>query len=226
MKKPVNFDEYTETYNSLLTQQTRFFATNEEYFSNYKVAIVRDKVRPPPARILEFGCGIGRNIRYLREAFPDAEIMGSDISAKSLEMARSENKGIRFWREGVDEQPGNQPFDLIFVAGVFHHILPVQRVAVATTLFSRLKPGGSLFVFEHNPFNPVTRHIVNNCPYDEDAVLLTPSELSKVLRKGGLRIDDQAFALFFPPRLKALLGVERLFGWLPLGGQYWIRATR
>ncbi|SAL14008.1 methyltransferase type 12 [Caballeronia udeis] len=226
MKKPVNFDEYTETYNSLLTQQTRFFASGEEYFSHYKVAIVRDEVKSPPARILEFGCGIGRNIRYLRDAFPDAEIMGSDISAKSLEMARSENEGVRFWCEGVDEQPDNQQFDLIFVAGVFHHIPPAQRADVATTLFSRLTPGGSLFVFEHNPFNPVTRRIVDNCPYDEDAVLLTPRNLSNVLRQGGLRVERQAFALFFPPRLKALLGLEPFLGWLPLGGQYWVKATR
>jgi trans-aconitate methyltransferase len=160
MKKPVNFDEYTDTYNSLLTQQTSFFSSSEEYFSSYKVSIVRGEVKSSPARILEFGCGIGRNIRYLRNVFPDAEIMGSDISAKSLEMARLENKGVKFWCEGVDEQPVDQQFDLIFVAGVFHHIPPAQRTAAAATLFSRLSPGGALFVFEHNPFNPVTRRIV------------------------------------------------------------------
>lgn len=226
MKNSVNFDDFTENYNSLLTEKTSFFATSEEYFASYKVSIVRDETKRSPPRILEFGCGIGRNIRYLRDAFPGAEILGSDISAKSLEMARSENPEVVFWCEGVDEPPDNQPFDLIFVAGVFHHVPPADRVSVAATLCSRLKPGGSLFVFEHNPFNPITRHIVSNCPYDEDAVLMTPRQLSSVLSRGGLRIERRAFALFFPPRFKALVGLERRFGWLSLGGQYWIKATR
>ena len=34
------------------------------------------------------------------------------------------------------------------------------------TLFQRLVPGGIIVIFERNPFNPVTRKIVNTCPYD------------------------------------------------------------
>jgi SAM-dependent methyltransferase len=226
MKKPVNFDEYTESYNTLLTQQTSFFSSSEEYFSHYKVDIVHKAIHKAPARILEFGCGIGRNIRYLRDAFPYAEIMGSDISAKSIEMARDENEGIHFWCEGSEAEPEANRFDLIFVAGVFHHVPPPEREGVAKTLFDRLNPGGSLFVFEHNPFNPVTQRIVSNCPYDEDAILLSPRNLSNVLRKGGLSVDRQGYALFFPPKLKALVALESILGWLPLGGQYWVKATR
>ena len=138
----------------------------------------------PVQRILEYGCGIGRNIPYLRAAFPNAEIVGTDISVASLEMARKEQPDATFVAEHEHTAPYGS-YDLIFVAGVFHHIPPLQRAGAARTLFERLDNGGKLFVFEHNPYNPVTRHIVSNCPYDEDAILLKPAELRSHLREAG-----------------------------------------
>ncbi|HUM94680.1 MAG TPA: class I SAM-dependent methyltransferase [Candidatus Competibacter sp.] len=223
--KKVDFDNYTDGYNQMLHQGTRFFTANEAYFAKYKVETVRERVAEEPRRVLEFGCGIGGNIPYLRQAFGSAEIMGSDISTKSLEIARIRNPDIYFWQEGEGDTAQGD-FDLIFVAGVFHHVPTPERVAVAKLMFSRLKPGGLIFVFEHNPYNPVTQKIVSNCPYDEDAVLLKPSELNGLLREGGLEIKEQQFSLFFPQWLKLALPLERYLGWLPLGGQYWIKARR
>lgn len=223
--KKIDFDQYSADYNHLLIQQTEFFVSDEAYFARYKVNIVRERTASEPRRVLEFGCGIGRNIRFLREAFRSAEIMASDISAKSLEVARAENPGVFFWQEG-DAGVDEGPFDLIFVAGVFHHIPPAERIAVMRRLFSRLAPGGQVFVFEHNPYNPVTRRIVNNCPYDEDAELLRPAKLRALLRQGGGEVQAQGYSLFFPPRLKSLLPLERRLAWLPLGGQYWMQARR
>ena len=39
-----------------------------------------------------------------------------------------------------------------------------------------LKNDGQLIIFEHNPLNPITRKIVKECEYDEDAILLTPKK--------------------------------------------------
>ena len=83
-----------------------------------------------------------------------------------------------------------------------------------------------MFGFEHNPYNPVTRRIVSNCPYDEDAVLLKPSELRTLLSGAGLSVQRQAYCLFVPPRFGRLAACEAALGWLPLGGQYWIEARR
>lgn len=225
MNKKVDFDDYTENYNKLLKEGTSFFSSNEEYFAKYKVDLVRKKIHTPVNRILEYGCGIGRNISFLQQAFPSATIMGSDISSASLEIARSENPGAEFFRE--DENVGSIGlFDIIFVAGVFHHVPTPQRSIVAKTLFNRLVPSGLLFVFEHNPFNPVTRRIVNNCPYDEDAILLSPKELKEYLLSSGFINLHTEFCLFFPPKLKKLTNLESKLWWVPLGGQYFIRATK
>lgn len=225
MTNKVNFDEFTENYNQLLNDGTSFFSPSEEYFARYKVDLVRKQVYTPVTRILEYGCGIGRNIPFLQQAFPNSVIIGSDISSASLETARRDNAGVEFFLEDEHIKLINQ-FDMIFVAGVFHHIPVVHRAEVARTLSNRLSPGGLLFVFEHNPFNPVTRRIVNNCPYDEDAVLLKPSELIRILNEAELHVEQKAYCLFVPPRLAKLARMEGNLGWLPLGGQYWVKAIR
>lgn len=225
MTNKVDFDDYTENYNQLLKEGTSFFSASEEYFARYKVDLVRTQIHTPVNRILEYGCGIGRNIPFLQQAFPGALVMGSDISGASLEIARRNNVGVEFFQEDESVEPSNR-FDVIFVAGVFHHIPVAARAVVARTLFNRLSPGGLIFVFEHNPFNPVTRRIVNNCPYDEDAVLLKPSELKKILSEAKLTVERKAYCLFVPPSLPVLARLESRLGWLPLGGQYWVQARR
>lgn len=224
MTDKVDFDAYTDNYNQLLQRHTAFFSPNEGYFARYKVDIVRKaSAGARVERILEFGCGIGNNIPYLREAFPHAALTGSDISEASLAIARQQNSGVEFVAE-VDALPGG--YDLIFIAGVFHHIAPAERPAIAAKLHELLAPGGRLFVFEHNPYNPVTRRIVSNCPYDADAILLPPAELRGTLAAATLAVDTSAYCLFIPPRLSWLLPLEHLLRWLPLGGQYWVQARR
>jgi SAM-dependent methyltransferase len=220
----VDFDEHAENYNELLREGVGFFSPDEAYFARYKVDLVRSATQLTPARILEYGCGIGRNIPFLKAAFPDATIEGSDVAPLSLELARAENPGVSFFLEGDDEDRGL--FDMIFVASVYHHIPPTQRESATATLAGRLNPGGELYIFEHNPYNPVTRHIVNNCPYDADAVLLKPSETKALMRSAAMNVTAANYCLFIPPKLSAISWIERGLGWLPLGGQYWVRGTR
>lgn len=224
MSRKVDFNQYTDNYNDLLKSGTEFFSENDEYFAKYKVDIVRSNLEANVKHVLEYGCGIGRNIPYLRKAFPGASIIGSDISEASLERARQEYPDVFFYLEN-DAFPLTKKFDLIFVAGVFHHIPPAQRLDVMSTLTNRLADNGAIYIFEHNPFNPVTRHIVNHCPYDEDAILLKPSEMIRLIQGAGLKPRRKEYCLFVPPRFSALTRIECVLSWLPLGGQYWVKAA-
>jgi SAM-dependent methyltransferase len=224
MTERVDFDKFTGNYNELLNAQTRFFSSTDEYFAKYKVELVRKKIERPINSILEYGCGIGRNIAYLREAFPNATVMGTDISRESLEMAQQENPDVRFACE-LDSPSDVGQFDLIFVAGVYHHIPLDQRAEATRTLKQRLRRDGEIYIFEHNPFNPVTRHLVNTCPYDEDAHLLRPSRLKAILQAERLAVDSSGYCLFAPPKYPPLVKLEPRLEWLPLGGQYWVRAS-
>jgi hypothetical protein len=83
-----------------------------------------------------------------------------------------------------------------------------------------------LFVFEHNPYNPVTRRLVNTCPFDADAVLLARAETVSLLKAAGLEPSAAAYCLFFPQMLAALRPLEAWLGWLPLGGQYFVAGRK
>jgi SAM-dependent methyltransferase len=222
MTDKVDFDKYTDNYNELLREGTRFFSTSEEYFARYKVDLVRNMITGQVRRVLEYGCGIGRNIRYLQKAFPSAEVIGTDISEASLSIAAKENADARFALESTDLNIGK--FDLVFVAGVFHHIPSDERASAISLLLRRIEPTGCICVFEHNPYNPVTRRIVDSCPYDADAVLLKPRELRGLFEDSGARVLGSSYCLFIPPSMSWLSPLEKHLGWLPLGGQYWVAA--
>jgi len=223
--KKVKFDDYQKTYNELLQNQVRFFDKNDTYFAEYKIKIVRRYARKDsPAKILEYGCGIGRNLGFLRKHFPDAQVYGCDISGESLETAKREQPGVHLFMLGKERI--EEKFDLIVMANVMHHISPELRLAALRDMDRMLEENGSLFIFEHNPYNPVTRHLVNTCPFDKDAVLVKPAELRMLAAVAGLRMGRVNYTLFFPSFLKVFRFCEPLLAWVPLGGQYFMRAKK
>jgi hypothetical protein len=82
-------------------------------------------------------------------------------------------------------------------------------------------------IIEHNPWNPATRVIVSRCPVDENAILLSHGETSKLLAGAGLIPHERQYFLYLPEKLyKAFGSAESLFSWLPLGGQYAVFGKR
>jgi SAM-dependent methyltransferase len=177
----------------------------------------------PVESVLDFGCGIGRSMQHLREVFPKADIVGCDPSAESLVIAREQNPTCRF--VSMDELNPDSKFDLVIASCVFHHIPPQDRQMAIRYCYSRLKEGWHFIIFEHNPINPVTRHLVKNCPFDTDAVLLSMRETIERMRNANLNIDESSYCLFFPRQLAALRPFEKYLRWLPMGGQYLVCAS-
>lgn len=221
MNKKVNFDDYSSDYLDIMNQQHSKYG-DIEYYSKHKADIVKKiLLNKKIINILEFGCGIGRNLPFLKNNFKEAKIYGSDISNESLSIAKKNNINIEFIYDIKLDDYKNH-FDLIFIAGVYHHIEPKLRDEVTKRVVSLLKKDGFLICFEHNPYNPLTRHMVNTCEFDKDAVLLKKGELQNIFTEQGLQSYDSAYTLFVPPKLKKINFIEPLCGWLPLGGQYYI----
>lgn len=221
--KKVDFDSYQETYNQLLRSQVSFF-DSDAYFARYKVRLVKKHIDKEPCTILEYGCGIGRNLGFLQQFFPASQIYGCDISPKSLETAAKEQPGARLFLLGKDKI--EHRFDLIFLPNVIHHIAPGLRLNVFKNIETMLNEHGSLFIFEHNLYNPVTRHLVNTCPFDEDAVLVKPADMKKIVSDAGLQIIKLNYTLFFPAILRLLRFLEPFLVHVPLGGQYFLYARK
>jgi SAM-dependent methyltransferase len=220
----VKFDDYADDYQKILQEQLGFFDKDEGYFAEYKIEILKKYIKNPPKKILEYGCGVGRNLKYLIKHFQQSKIYAADISKKSLVIAKADNPSVKFFLLGEDIIADR--FDLIFVALVFHHIETGLRSKVMGEISDLLNEDGNIFIFEHNPYNPVARYLVNTCVFDADAVLLKKRELIKLLIGAKLSINVYRYTLFFPSFLKKLRFLEPRLGYLPLGGQYFISANK
>ncbi len=220
----VDFDQFAQNYDDVLKNNIGKFGSDITYYAEHKVATLKRHISSQPKTILDFGCGTGRNIPFLKQAFPDAEIWGCDVSSDSLETARQEHPYAQFYH--LEDEPPAMQFDLILASCVYHHIPVPERPDSTGEIFRLLSPQGSVFIFEHNPLNPLTRRAVNTCPFDKDAVLLRPREFKTLFRGANLKRIRRHSTLFFPAGLKALAGLEKFMTFVPLGGQYFVQARR
>jgi 2-polyprenyl-3-methyl-5-hydroxy-6-metoxy-1,4-benzoquinol methylase len=218
-----HFDSLAEDYKAITTQQHAFFDQNTSYLQEYKVAIAHELVSSPK-QVLDYGCGIGLLQGFLSTYYPAATITATDISEKSLDYVRSNHPRTV---TVLDEEALKSHYDLILVSCVLHHVPPCDRKVLLERLVRALSPGGHILVFEHNPLNPVTQHLVNTCPVDDDAILLRRSELVGILNSiEEATVVKTGYTLFFPGALKSLRPLEKHIRWLPAGGQYFVFVSK
>jgi SAM-dependent methyltransferase len=97
-------------------------------------------------RVLELGCGHGRNAIYL--ASRGCSVDAIDFSAKALEWAaeRATSAGVtvNFQCCSIfDATLADGSYDLVYDSGCFHHLPPHRREDYAGLARRALKPGGS-----------------------------------------------------------------------------------
>ena len=77
-----------------------------------------------------------------------------------------------------------------------------------------------MFIFEHNPYNPLTLKLVANCEFDVDAELIKKKDLIKICKKNKFNIFKSGYIHFFPSKLGFMFKLENYLKWLFLGAQY------
>ena len=89
-------------------------------------------------RVADIGCGSGTAAILMAGAFPKSHIAGFDVSALSIETARSRVAGlsnIEFHQNGAEAMPTDPPFDLITTFDVIHDLADplagMQRIRAA-----------------------------------------------------------------------------------------------
>lgn len=227
------FDRYASRYADTVNASIGASGESVEYFAWLKADLMRRAyAKVPPASVLDFGCGTGLSTRALRRAFPSGTaVTGVDPSEDSIRMAAEQQPSgggeVSFRVSGDDRLPfADAAFEAVFTACVFHHIERHDHVRWLQEIRRVLAPGGTFLLFEHNPFNPLTRRAVRDCPFDEGVVLLHPSYSRHALKEAGFSPERAAYYFFFPAALRILRPLESLMRWLPLGAQYYIRAAR
>ncbi|MDD5675442.1 MAG: class I SAM-dependent methyltransferase, partial [Chitinivibrionales bacterium] len=209
-------------YAALIAANTGGLQKDAFFFCGHKARLARRYFPGNPARLLEFGCGVGRNIPFIRSYFPDSKVFGCDISGKSIACAQKKNPAATFFAS--KDLPARGTFDLIFIANVLHHVPVETRAEVVRQLQTALTPGGRVFCFEHNPYNPLTRYFVSTCIFDRGVKLLTLRQLTRLFLAQKFTILEKKYILFSPFKFSFLQKIEPALGAIPLGGQYFLSA--
>jgi ubiquinone/menaquinone biosynthesis C-methylase UbiE len=225
-----DFDRLTESYEDKINGAIAFAGMEHTFYIDVK----RDHLLRLAAEhfgstanldVLDLGCGIGAYHQGLENRF--RELHGTDVSSKSVEMAAEKHDFVHYASfDGVTLPYPDARFDVVFTICVMHHVPPAQWEGFVAEVARVLRPGGLALVFEHNPYNPATQYIVKSCDIDKDAVLLRPGRLRALFDNGSFKSVETRTILSVPPKGAFLTRVDRMFGRLPFGAQYYMSATK
>ena len=98
-----------------------------------------------PARVLDLGCGTGQLTERLRQRFPDAHLIGADLSNGMLQKASERTDAGEFVRADAQRLPlTGESVDVVTCTESFHWY-DDQEAAVAE-MARLLRPGGRLII--------------------------------------------------------------------------------
>jgi len=223
-----SFDRFAPDYDNLLSDPLRQkFARDDEFFIHQKCRVLMRRLRrqvpdTSELRLLDAGCGQGTAIAFLSRY---ARVIGTDIS---LPMVREAvHRGPVAVQEPYDLPFPDGAFDAAYAFCVYHHIDDRQQVRHLRELTRVVSPGGQVYIFQHNPFNPVTKRIFDRAPIDRGCHMIRPASLGELFRDAGLNDVEQGYLLFLPEVLWKWFGfLEPALAWLPLGGQYFVSGRK
>jgi ubiquinone/menaquinone biosynthesis C-methylase UbiE len=174
-----HFDEVAGVYDEALPPHVT------EHYLAKRVAFV-SAACPPPARVLDVGCGTG--VLAARLAGLGYRVTGLDPSDGMLELLRERAPEVEAVRGSADEMPfADDEFDLSLSVATMHHIADPADVRVALGEMVRVvRRGGSVIVWDHNPRNPYWPYLMRRVPQDRgDERLVGVDELIAGLEAGG-----------------------------------------
>jgi SAM-dependent methyltransferase len=169
--------------------------------------------------LADVGCGVGLTDSMIIDRV--AAVSGFDESAESVAVAAETNPSATYFHADGPELPAEaDSFDVAFAINVIHHVDPSDRPEFVAELRRIVRPGGLVIVFEHNPFNPLTRLSVLRCEFDKGVELLSRRNLRRLVGEAGLTPVAARYVIFSTSAAPSVLAAERRIGWLPLGAQH------
>jgi len=223
------FDGYAHDYDAALNRGLAVSGEDKTFFAKGRIIWLSRCLAHldfAPRTVLDYGCGTGTATPLFLDTLRAQRVVGVDVSAKSLEVARRTHQGLPVEYRLIDQYVPDGTIDLAFCNGVFHHVAPHERGQVADYIARCLRPGGLLALWENNPWNPGTRYVMSRIPFDRHAVPLTARQARSLVRSAGLEPLRTDYCFIFPRFLRALRFTEPFFTKLPLGAQYQVLARK
>ena len=156
-KLVVSIDDLLELLNDLLEERgsewwSGFYSDPDRqcpFFTNDPnedlVELVEQRKILPPAKVLELGCGNGRNSNYL--AAQGFAVDAVDFSESAINIARENadklDLSVSYRCSSIfDLDFSDKSYDLVYDSGCFHHIAPHRRPSFLSILVQTLRRGG------------------------------------------------------------------------------------
>jgi ubiquinone/menaquinone biosynthesis C-methylase UbiE len=124
---------------------------SETWIRKQLIAAIEQK----PRKILDLGCGTGSTTLMLKQAFPQAAVIGLDLSPYMLVVAdyKAQQAGLNIqWQHGLAENTGLEEasFDLITASFLLHETPPKISQLILQEGFRLIQPGGQLIILDGN----------------------------------------------------------------------------
>jgi SAM-dependent methyltransferase len=171
-----HFDRIAALYNASLPPHV------VRHYLEKRVAFVRSRV-PPPARVLDVGCGTGLLAQRLsREGY---DVVGLDLSYGMLLQGSAALRYVQ--GDGAALPFPDHAFDGAVTVAALHHIVKPTKVASTIREMLRVtRPGGAAIIWDHNPLNPYWPFLMRRLPQDDEDTRLVPAgEILCVVRAAG-----------------------------------------
>lgn len=224
------FDGYQNTYEDAVNASLSFSGLKVDFFTHVKADYLMDILStslgdPSGLNVLDIGCGVGVYHKLLAPQV--GRLTGVDVSSACVEKARSACPGVFYdVYDGARLPYEDGAFDAAFTICVMHHVPTANWERFAAEMFRVVRPGGLGVVFEHNPRNPLTMRVVNNCPFDEDAVLLKSEKTRALLAGAGFAPVKSRHILTIPAAGRLLRTIDGAFSPIGMGAQYYVSGRK
>lgn len=221
----MDFNEHKNSYVNTIENSLRLSGKEHDFFTKVKAEFLEDIIKTylpdvHKPQLLDIGCGHGLIHKHLKGKGLD--IVGVEVADEVVELARTENPEVRYFSHDGKVLPFEaKQFDVAIAICVMHHVPPAEWKSFLNEMKRVLKPGGIAVIFEHNPYNPVTRYIVANNVLDDDAVLLPSPSLKKMMQAAGFAGVKNRNILFTPFAHRMFRWLDKVLGRVPLGTQYY-----
>lgn len=121
--------------------------------------IIREAKKKNATKVIELGCGMGYNVRYIAENLPTTQSYGLDLSKSHLTFAEKKSQHLKntHWIEGNLENPNLKDFDILFAVESFCYTQNLEFTL--QNWYNSTKKGGKAIIFD--VFLPSTYHNSN-----------------------------------------------------------------
>ncbi|TGK09679.1 class I SAM-dependent methyltransferase [Leptospira selangorensis] len=156
---------------------------------------------PENGKILSVGCGTGADFAKLLKIAPDRfSITGIDPSPEMIEQAQKKFPQLKFICGTVEELPLAEEYDSATLLFVLHFLPDTgDKLSILKEIYSRLKKGGSLILFDlfdSEPngseilFQNIKSYLINFQGWEEEAVQIYLKRVFELHRISGTRYTE------------------------------------